>query len=568
MDKMHLGDVLIKLNMITREALTSVMEEAYLADKSFDRRGSDDFALADVLRNKRGVSEEQLIPVLEYLTGVAYMDVRNCNIEAPAIRSVPESVARKYCLIPVFIHGSKLKIAMSDPLNMIALDDLRIITDYEPEVCFSFQSDILSAITANYVTSELAEQAMEEITQQQDIEEDTTQEEIEDEVSRAPVVRLINSLFNQAATMGASDIHIEPMEKSVKVRFRKDGDLREIMSIPRASLAAIISRIKIISGLDIAEKRVPQDGRFGLVMNGKAIDFRVSVLPVVHGEKVVIRILDRSNVLVSRAKLGFSDHNSALFDTLIKIPEGVILLSGPTGSGKTTTLYAILRELNHPAVNIITVEDPVEYHLDGIHQVQVNQKAGLTFASGLRSILRQDPDIIMVGEIRDAETADIATKAAITGHIVLSTIHTNDTASTVSRLADMGIEHYMISSAVKGVVAQRLVKRLCTNCRREKVTTPEEMVMLRLDRPVKINEPGGCNACSGTGYSGRIGVHEILVMDRAIRNMVTGGATADTIKEKAVENGMHTLSQSCRMLVLQGVTSLTELNRIAHSVDE
>lgn len=566
MDKMRLGEVLVKLNIVTQEVLNAVMESCKEGGISH-RWGDDDLELADILREQRYVSKEQLIPVFEYLTGVSYMDISNCEIDELAVRIVPESIVRKYCLMPLFINGTKLRIAMADPLNMIALDDVRIITEYELEVCFSFRSDILSAINSNYVTSELVEQAMEEIVQQ-DEEEDNNQGAKDEEVSRAPVVRLLNSLLNQAVKTGTSDIHIEPLEKSVKVRFRKDGDLKEIMSIPRSSLAAMISRVKIISGLDIAEKRIPQDGRFGLVLNGHPVDFRVSVLPVIHGEKVVIRILDRSSILVSRAQLGFSEHNSALFDTLIKAPEGVILLSGPTGSGKTTTLYSVLRELHDPTVNIITVEDPVEYHLDGIHQVQVNTKAGLNFASGLRSILRQDPDIIMVGEIRDAETADIATKAAITGHIVLSTIHTNDTVSTISRLADMGVELYMVSSAVRGVVAQRLVKRLCGSCKREKVTTQEEMAVLKLDRPVKIYEPGGCNVCSGTGYSGRIAVHEVLVMSRSIRNMITQGENMDAIKEKAIENGMLTLGRSCRNLVLQGITSIAELNRIAYSVDE
>jgi len=563
-EKMQLGEMLIKLKLLTRETWNAAVE-SLKEDELSHLQENGDLLMAEVLLKHHDVSEHQLMPVLEYIMGVSYMDIKKCEINQLAIKLIPEAIAKKYQIIPIAICEDKLQIIMADPLDLIAQTDARIISNYELEVYFAFRSDIMTAIAANYVTSEMAEQAMEEIGE---LDEDTNQEELDDEVARAPIVRLVNSIFGQAVKMGASDIHIEPMEKMVKVRFRKDGDLKEIMTVPKSSMSAMISRVKIMSGLDIAEKRVPQDGRFGLAMSGRAVDFRVSVLPIIHGEKVVIRILDRNEILVSRSRLGFSSYNSKLFDKLLKVPEGIILLSGPTGSGKTTTLYAVLRELNHPNVNIVTVEDPVEYHLDGIHQVQVNAKAGLGFASGLRAILRQDPDIIMVGEIRDTQTADIATKASITGHIVLSTIHTNDTASTVSRLSDMGIELYMIASALRGVVAQRLVKRLCPNCRHEKETTPEEMVMLKIDRPIKIYEPVGCNICSGTGYSGRIAVHEILIMDRDIRSMVTSGESIEAIKERAIEKGMQTLSDSCRSLIIDGITSVAELNRVAYSVDE
>jgi len=559
MIKRQLGDLLLKLNILTREQLDEALEKLVVNE--------DDFQFAEELLDNHYVSEHQLLPVLEYMTGVPYMNLKNCDIDQSAVRMLPEAVARKYSLIPVGRADGKLAVVMTDPLDLIAQDDVRIITGCELDIYFGLQNEILAAMNSNYITSEIAERAMEEISQQTE-EEETPEESADDEVLRAPLVRLVNSIFSQAVKMGASDIHIEPMEKKVMVRFRKDGELKEIMDIPNSSLAAVTARVKIMSGLDIAEKRVPQDGRFGMMMDKGPIDFRVSILPIIYGEKIVIRILDRSSVLVTREQLGFSALNSELFDKAVKAPEGVILLSGPTGSGKTTTLYTILRELSNPSVNVITVEDPVEYHLDGIHQVQVNTKAGLTFASGLRSILRQDPDIIMVGEIRDAETADIATKAAITGHIVLSTIHTNDTASTISRLADMGIELYMVSSALRGVVAQRLVKRLCSNCKRKRETTIEEMAILKLRQPAVIYDAVGCNMCSETGYSGRTAIHEVLVMDREIRNMVTRGETTDAVKEKAIEKGMQTLAESCRELVVNGVTSLTELNRVAYSVDE
>lgn len=560
MIKRQLGDLLVKLKILTTEQLEEALEKLVAAE--------DDFQFAEELLDNNYVTEAQLLPVMEYMTGVPYMNLRKCEIDKNAVKAVPETVARKYGLIPVSQSDDRLTIVMTDPLNLVAQDDIRIISGRELDVYFGLQNDILGAINSYYITSEVAERAMEEISQET-VEEDTHQEEAADEeVMRAPVVRLVNSIFSQAVKMGASDIHIEPMEKKVLVRFRKDGELKEIMDIPNSSLAAVTARVKIMSGLNIAEKRVPQDGRFGMVLEKGPIDFRVSLLPIIYGEKMVIRILDRSSVLVTRAQLGFSPRNSELFDKAVKAPEGIILLSGPTGSGKTTTLYTVLRELSNPKVNVITVEDPVEYHLDGIHQVQVNAKAGLTFASGLRSILRQDPDIVMVGEIRDAETADIATKAAITGHIVLSTIHTNDTASTISRLADMGIELYMISSALRGVVAQRLVKKLCNNCKRKRETTIEEMALLKIDQPRAIYDSVGCNMCSETGYSGRTAIHEVLVLDRELRNMITRGENTDAIKEKAIEKGMQTLAESCRELVINGTTSLTELNRVAYSVDQ
>lgn len=559
MIKRQLGELLLKLNILTQDQLDAALEKLVVNE--------DDFQLAEELLHYDYVSEHQLLPVLEYMTGVPYMNLKNCDIDQSAIRMLPQAVARKYSLIPVNRADGKLVVVMKDPLDLIAQDDVRLISGCELEIYFGLQNEIIAAINSNYITSEVAERAMEEITQQTE-EENTTQEDVDDEVMRAPLVRLVNSIFSQAVKVGASDIHIEPMEKRVMVRFRKDGELKEIMDIPNSSLAAVTARVKIMSGLNIAEKRIPQDGRFGMMMDKGPIDFRVSILPIIYGEKIVIRILDRSSVLINREQLGFSARNSDLFDKVVKAPEGVILLSGPTGSGKTTTLYTVLRELSNPAVNVITVEDPVEYHLDGIHQVQVNTKAGLTFASGLRSILRQDPDIIMVGEIRDAETADIATKAAITGHIVLSTIHTNDTVSTISRLADMGIELYMVSSALRGVVAQRLVKKLCSNCKKKRETTAEEMAILKLRQPGVIYDSVGCNVCSESGYSGRTAIHEVLVMDREIRNMATHGETMDAIKEKAIEKGMQTLAESCRELVVNGVTSLAELNRVAYSVDQ
>lgn len=381
------------------------------------------------------------------------------------------------------------------------------------------------------------------------------------------MVRLVNSIIIQAAKMKASDIHIEPFEKTVRVRFRVDGDLKEIMSPTKATHLPLVTRIKIMSKLDIAERRIPQDGRVETVIDGNPIDLRVSILPTVYGEKVVIRLLYRNSIMLSMEQLGFSKYNKEQFDKIIKAPEGIILVTGPTGSGKSTTLYTVLRELNDIKKNIITVEDPVEYRLLGINQVQFNAKAGMTFASGLRSILRQDPDVIMVGEIRDAETAEIAVRAAITGHLVLSTLHTNDTASTVARLVDMGIEPYMVSTSVVGIMAQRLVKRICKKCKKQRKSTIEEMQLLGLDKPIAISYGQGCNHCNDTGYSGRIAIHEVMIVDNDIKSLISTGQTSETIKEVLRKKGMKTLNDSARDLVLDGTSTIEEMLRVTYSVE-
>ena len=439
----------------------------------------------------------------------------------------------------------------------------------EIDVVISAQQDIARAINRYYDSSEKAERAVEDFKSQVGYEEEEAVEEDSD-VTNAPMVRLVNTIISQAVRMKASDIHIEPLEKNVRIRYRIDGELREVMSPTKSTHSALVTRIKIMGKMNISEKRIPQDGRVETLIEGMPIDMRLSVLPTVYGEKIVIRLLDRNSLMIRKEDLGFSDYNIAQLDRIMKVPEGIILVTGPTGSGKTTTLYTILRELNQESKNIITVEDPVEYRLDGINQVQVNNKAGLTFANGLRSILRQDPDIIMVGEIRDAETAEIAVRAAITGHVVLSTIHTNDTASTISRLGDMGIESYLISSSTVGIIAQRLVKKLCLKCKESHKATSEEQKMLGLpqDEAIVIMKGRGCNSCSHTGYNGRTAIHEILVVDREIRNMISIESNIDDIKMRARQKGMTTLNESCRELVKQGITSIDEMIRMTFSFDE
>ena len=561
--KRRIGDVLLSLNMLTQEQL----------DKCLEIQTKNGKKLGEILITEGYLRKDQLNSVLEFQMGVPYVDLSMTDIDPGIPKLISEKLARKHNVIPIKLENGVLTLVMADPFDIVARDDVRIVTGLQNEAIMSSREDIQRALNTFYDSSEVMQKTIEEIRQTNFLDEEDLllqqqQQASEEEIARAPVVRLVNTIMAQAMKMRASDVHIEAFDKTSKVRYRIDGELKEVMSLPKTSHVAIVTRIKILGGMDIAETRKPQDGRIETVLDGTHIDMRISVLPTVYGEKVVIRILKATSILVTKEELGFSEHNIKRFEQIIKVPEGIILLTGPTGSGKTTTLYAALRELNKPSVNIITVEDPVEYRLEGVNQVQVNAKSGLTFAAGLRSILRQDPDIVMVGEIRDAETAEIAVRAAITGHVVLSTIHTNDAVSTVSRLVDMGCEPFMVSSALMGVVAQRLLKRICPRCKSERVPTIEEMVMLGLDKPVMLGYGKGCQNCNHTGYSGRQGIHEILVMDREVRNMINSRASSDEIKALARVKGMKTLAESARDLVLTGKTTIEEMIRVTYSVEE
>ena len=385
----------------------------------------------------------------------------------------------------------------------------------------------------------------------------------EDEVINNPSVRLVDSIIKEAIPYRASDIHIEPFEKAVKVRYRIDGDLQNRAEFPPENYSAISARIKIMAGMNIAERRAPQDGRINMIIGGKEYDFRVSTLPTIYGEKFVIRILDKSSFHFTRSDLGFTDAENTVVDKMINRPHGIVLLTGPTGCGKTTTLYSFLKEINHPTKNIVTVEDPVEYTLGGVNQTQVNVLANMTFATALRSILRQDPDIIMIGEIRDDETASIAVRAAITGHLVFSTLHTNDAPGAITRLEDMNVPDYLVADSLVGVIAQRLVKRLCPACKKRGKTTPKEMEILGLNEPITISRPQGCQFCNNTGYKGRTAVHEILYVNEKMQGEISRDKNSEKLRELARENGMITLWDSCRTLVLNGVTSIQELMRLS-----
>jgi type IV pilus assembly protein PilB len=458
---------------------------------------------------------------------------------------------------------------MADPLDLIAIDDLAIFTNMQIEPMVASMEDIQFGIERYYGNEQVAKMAdaYSKERKEQMASRGRQQEEESSDVDDAPIVILVNKIVEQAVNERASDIHIEAMENSVRVRFRIDGAMQEMMRYEKELQNAIVARIKVISGMDISVKRAPQDGRMTQVFNRVEYDIRVSSLPTVYGEKIVMRLASKQALTKDKKELGFPEEELRRFDQLVKNPHGIILVTGPTGSGKSTTLYTVLSELNGGDVNIITVEDPVEADVDGINQVQVNEKAGLTFASALRSILRQDPDIIMIGEIRDEETASIAVKAAITGHLVVSTLHTNSAASTITRMEDMGIEPYLIADSTVGIIAQRLVRRLCPKCKKPHDITDLDKQRLRVrgEGSVTIYEPGGgsCAYCNGTGYRGRIGVYEIMTVSPGIRRVVSAGGGAEEIQDVALKEGMTTLRNGAAKLALQGITSVAEVERIA-----
>ncbi|HWQ30131.1 MAG TPA: ATPase, T2SS/T4P/T4SS family [Negativicutes bacterium] len=553
----RLGEILVELGLINRYQL-----EAALDVQNKTRR-----KLGAILVELGFISSGQLTQAIEQQLGVPRVELDKIHITPEVPLIISEKLARRHKVVPIKNENGVLTVAMEDPMNIFAIDDIKLATGLRIEPVGAAPEDILRTIGLFY-EKESAEKALLEFSESyESVSLGDIDEALLANVESAPVVKLLNSLIKQAIQLKASDIHIEPQESNLRIRFRQDGELREVMGIEKISHSAIVTRIKIMGGMNIAEKRVPQDGRVEMTVDGKAVDMRISVMPTVYGEKIVMRLLDRSSVLMSKHELGFSPENLRAFDSIIQNPHGIILVSGPTGSGKTTTLYAVLKELNKANRNIITIEDPVEYRINGINQSQVNVKAGMTFATGLRSILRQDPDIIMIGEIRDMETAQIAVRAAITGHLVLSTIHTNDSVSTVSRLLDMEIEPYMVSSALVGVISQRLVKRICRNCSTPYRPEAMEMKLLGIENGQPLYRGTGCEACGHTGYRGRTAIHEVLPIKSRIKEMIDAGLPAGDIKRKALELGMISLRDSCRQLVLNGVTTVEELLHMTYSMD-
>lgn len=557
---MPLGELLVANEVITPAQLDEALKHKQTTKSTK--------YIGEILIELGFTTELQIKKALEFQYRIPLVDLSEISIDKEAVSTINEQLARKYTIIPILRDGNTLTVTMSDPLDYYALDDIKRVTSLDIRQVMSLKDDIINAID-RYYGSEGAERAVEALKQEYStINVDELALLSENEVANAPVVKLLNSLISHAIRAGASDIHIEPMDKDLRIRFRVDGVLQEVMRSPKSAHSSITTRIKIMSALDIAEKRLPQDGRVEMNVDDRPVDLRISILPTVYGEKTVIRILGLGkNITYTRSMIGFTEKNMALFDKIVKSPHGIILVSGPTGSGKSTTLYTVLTELNEITSNIITVEDPVEYKLAGINQVQVNMKAGLTFASGLRSILRQDPDIIMIGEIRDAETAEIAIRAAITGHLVLSTIHTNDAPSSIARLIDMGIQPYLVSTSVVGIVAQRLVRKICTKCKQEYTPDHSELMMLKLREPRKLYRGAGCPTCNFTGYSGRTAIHEVIPVSKEIKDLIEKRATSEQIRQISARHGTISLRESAMLLVLDGITTTTELLKVTYSLD-
>ncbi len=556
--KLRIGDILINEGLLTEETLGKALE----LQKEKKKR------LGEILVDEGFVSDEAMADALCSQLRMDRADLGNTVITDDILSIFEVDILKKYTVIPVEYARNNInmiRVAMADPMDMLAIDDLSMISNRAIEPIVATPREIMLAIDKYYGNAEALKAASDYEQERSDLfAEDEMEKMINDDVSNSPIVQLVNGMLEQAVRQRASDIHIEALEKKVRVRYRIDGSLYERITYNIKLLPAIVARLKITGGMDISEKRKPQDGRITTFVDGREYDIRVSILPTVFGEKVVMRITNKNALTKDKSELGFPAYELERFDHILKNPHGIILVTGPTGSGKSTTLYTALSELNTEAVNIITVEDPVEANVAGINQVQTNVKAGLTFASALRSILRQDPDIIMIGEIRDGETAQIAVQASITGHLVVSTLHTNSAASTVTRLADMGIPPYMIADSTVGIIAQRLVRRLCPKCKRPRLANQEELELLLLEgHEVTIYEPAGCPACDNNGYRGRIGVYEIMEVTPEVKKIIAKGGDAEQIKQAALVDGMHTLRMAATDYVLQGITSISEMIKVS-----
>jgi type IV pilus assembly protein PilB len=550
--KKRLGDILLEAGLIDRIKL----EEAIALQKVTRER------LGRLLIKQGFVMEEDIMRTLSQQLRIPYVDLSRQTIDKKLVLLVPQTVAENYLLVPIREDGKSLTVAMSDPLNILAIDELSIRTKRTIIPVIALEAEIQRAIEELYGGSLLSRDES-SVESAGDDEEDSAK--VEEEIEEGPISQLVNLILSEAVRDRASDIHIEPEENQLRIRYRVDGMLRETAPLQGKYTNPVTSRIKIMSKLDIAERRSPQDGRFHFSSNSHNIDVRVSSFPTIHGENVVLRLLDQSSILLTLEDLGFLPEDFKKFLYLIHIPYGFVLVTGPTGSGKTTTLYATLNSINDPQKNVVTLEDPVEYRLQGIRQAQVNPKAGLTFAGGLRSILRQDPDIVMVGEIRDAETANIAVQAALTGHLVFSTIHTNDAPSTLIRLGEMGIPPFLIASSVEGVLAQRLIRKLCPECKEPYQATLENLKDLGIpaNKELVLQRPKGCRTCKNTGYRGRLGLYELLIADPEIKELMLQKASPALVAETARRTqGMKSLREDGVAKVIKGITSLEELNRV------
>ena len=560
--KKRIGDMLIEENLITQEQLDKALKLAKESGKK----------IGETLVENGMTTDADIMNALSRQLSIAIVSLIGVKIPEEMIGLVDAEVLRKHRMIPLgYFQGNMnvIQLAMVDPMDMTAIDDFTIITNLQVEPVLALPNEIMLTLDRYFGNHETMEAAQKYADERKKIEKAQQDTEYEDSVSSSPIVKIVNSMIEQAARQRASDIHIEALERMVRVRFRIDGSLYEKFTYDIHLLPAIIARLKIIGGMDISEKRKPQDGRITYVVDHVEYDIRASILPTVYGEKCVMRLAQKKMLTKDKSELGFNEMEMKQFDNILKNPNGIILVTGPTGSGKSTTLYTALSELNKEDVNIITVEDPVEANIDGINQVQTNVKAELTFASALRSILRQDPDIIMIGEIRDTETAQIAVQASITGHLVVSTLHTNSSASTLTRLMDMGIESYLLADSMVGVIAQRLVRRLCPACKQtyEASTDEKRLLGAPTDEPLTIYKPCGCERCNGIGYKGRIGVYEIMTITPAIRHVISKRGSAEEIKDVALSEGMHTLRMSASRMVMEGITYFSEMIKVSFDND-
>jgi type IV pilus assembly protein PilB len=552
----HLGEILLDEGYVTREDLGVALTEQAERGQSLGR----------VLVELGMLTEAQLVSALAQQVGMDFIELSDFAVDHAAVALVPGTLCRRHTVLPIGFENGAIRLAMADPGNVVAVDDVRNVTGIQVRPVVATRDDLLQAIDRYCRSDNEMEDLQSSFDETEKVQEDLSKvgEFVEDD---APIVRFVNLLVTQAIQDRASDIHIEPTETDLRVRYRIDGVLKEVRRSPKQIQAGVISRVKILSEIDIAERRRPQDGRMSVTHNGRKIDLRVATLPTVWGEKVVMRILDNSTALLDLSDLGFLERNKTVYEQSYTKPYGMMLVTGPTGSGKSTTLYATLSAVSRPEINVITVEDPVEYRLAGINQVQVNPKAGLTFAGALRSILRCDPDVVLVGEIRDHETAQIAIEAALTGHLVLSTLHTNDAPSAITRLIEMGIEPFLVGSALDCVVAQRLARRLCSKCKTSYQPTELELIESRFPwmpgEPVpEIFRPAGCAACSNTGYRGRLALHEVMAVDEAIERHAVAHSSSSDIADTAKQHGMIPLRKDGMIKVAMGLTSMEEIMRV------
>lgn len=549
--RMRIGDLLVESGVLSPEQL----EQALIEQKELKMR------LGDVLLTRGYITEQQLIEVLEFQLGIPHVQLYRQTIDPRIVNSIPRRIAEQYQLLPFRMENNKLVVAMSDPLDYYAIDEIHMATGLQVTPVLSSKDELSRAIKRHYGLQESVDEIMQSLSESGEAYElDHSVQEDDD----SPVVKTVNQIITQAVQVGASDIHIDPQEASIKVRYRVDGMMRTEQVLSISMLNVITARIKIMANLNVAEKRLPQDGRVEMVVDYRRIDIRISILPTIHGEKIVLRILDMGQTVLDINKLDFSEHNLQFFKKGFESAHGIMLITGPTGSGKTTTLYAAMSRLNSEEVNIVTVEDPVEYQLEGVNQVQVSSSIGLTFADGLRSILRQDPNIVVVGEIRDVETAEIAVRTAMTGHLVLSTLHTNSAVNSITRLIDMGIEPFLVSSALNCIVTQRLIRKVCVACKTTRLATDEEKQFFAKHRftieHIAFGE--GCEQCHRSGYRGRMGIHEVLMMDSTLRSMVIQKSTDDEYLQYALSQGFVPMLEDGLAKVVQGYSTIEEVFRV------